>query len=100
MKREDMGKYGLIGIFLVCSIGVGYGLHHDFTPEYEASVPIQYDMLVYDANGNETILSDLSHNKHLRNFRIEGNKVIALTPLSEEGLILQERDGCVACHPK
>lgn len=90
----------ILAVVIFVGMGIGYGLWHDFTPEYEASVPIQYDMIVYDANGNLTTVGDLKHGRGNQNYIIQGDKVVALTPLNEEQMKIQEEQGCVACHPK
>jgi hypothetical protein len=98
MDRRKIGTYGLIAIFLFVLGGNMYGIYHDFSPEYEASVPIQYEMIVYDQNGNETILKDTGHGMVSHNYRISGNKVIPLTPLDAEGMKIQQEQGCTPCH--
>lgn len=99
-RNDNIGKYGLIGVFVFVALGLAYGLWHDFTPEYEASVPIQYEMVVYDSKGNEMILGDTGHGRG-QNYVVRADgKIVPLTKLNDEQMKIQEEDGCVACHEK
>ena len=125
MKRENIGIYGLIGIILVVACGIGYGLYHDFTPEYEAThkygppqwvyeestdsirryqVGDDYPTEIYtDANGSGHTLEEwklASGGGKSTNYIISGTTVIALTKLNPEQMKIQEEDGCTPCHPK
>ena len=123
-KHKLAGKLFIIIPILVCVIGIGYGLYHDFTPEYEAThkygppqyvydeendkiIPwqegMEYPTLIFeDEEGNVWTNLDepVKHGRKSTNFEIQGNMVVPLTPLDEEGLKIQEEQGCVACHPK
>lgn len=98
-RQKHIGTWLII--ILVCFVLAGnmYGLYHDFTEEYEASVPIQYDIIVYDNNGNEMIVNQ-GHEEKSRNYVIQNGKVITLTELDKEQLKIQEEQGCTPCHPK
>lgn len=98
-RQDNIGTWGFVCIMLTLFGGITYGIWHDFSPEYEASVPIQYEMIVMDANGNEIVVGE-AHSNRNKNFVIQGNKVISLTPLNEEELKIQEEKGCIPCHPK
>jgi len=99
--KKRVLRYIGYGALVVLFGSYGYGLYHDFTPAYEASHPIQYDMVVYDSVGNEITVKDLNHTTRSQNYRIlPGGVIMPLTPLDEEGLKIQEEDGCTACHDR
>ena len=101
MEHNKIPKYFGITFIVILLCGLGYGLWHDFTPEYEAAHPIQYDMVVYDEQGNETIIRDLEHTNRSQNYRIlPGGVIMPLTQLDADGLKVQEEDGCIACHER
>ena len=122
-QQAKIGKYGLIGVFVFVAIGLGYGLWHDFTPEYEATHKYgppqwvyveetdsfrkyqegdEYPTEIYtDENGNGHTLEEWnleSGGGKSTNYIIQGNKVVALTKLTPEQMKIQEEQGCTACH--
>lgn len=94
IEHRDIGFIGLALVFGFCFGGVLYGLWHDFTPEYEATHQYGDPQYVYEEQ------NEFRHAKESRNFVIQGNKVVALTALDQEGLRIQDEQGCQACHPK
>lgn len=124
--REEQQRIGIIGlatVFGFCLGGVLWGLWHDFTPEYEATHQYGPPQWVYDAEsdtvrpyqegddyprlvfinpetGEGMLEEEIRHLNKSRNFIIQGNMVVALTALDEEGLKVQKEQGCIACHPK
>lgn len=124
-QHKLAGKLFIIIPIAVVVIGLAYGLWHDFTPEYEATHKYGPPQWVYDEATDtvrpykegddypELIFTDeygrgysegewkmLEHGNKSQNFVIQGNKVIALTPLNEEQLKIQKEQGCTPCHPK
>jgi hypothetical protein len=123
-RQAKIGKYGFIGIILFVAIGIGYGLYHDFTPEYEATHKYGPPQWVYveetdsfkkwsgepypteiytDENGSGHTLEewDMKNGKvGSTNYVIRGAKVVALTKLNPEQMKIQDEKGCTPCHPK
>lgn len=124
MNRDNIPKFVGIGLILFLLSGLGYGLWHDFTPEYEATHKYGPPQYVYnektdtihpykagdpypteiftDENGNGHTTAEWANEFRGRskNYIIKGNKIVALTKLNEKDMKIQEEKGCTPCHPK
>jgi hypothetical protein len=103
-RQKAIGKYGLVGIFLFVSLGLGYGLYHDFTEEYEANTPIVYDIDPDNIHNNgvpHIIDGKVVYGQHGTTIKVgPSGMVLATTVLTEEQMKIQDEQGCVPCHPK
>lgn len=104
-RQGKIGTWGLIVFITLILAGNMYGLYHDFTEEYEASVPIVYEIDHENIHNNgipAIIDGKIVYGQHGkdRNFKIEGGMVIATTTLNSADMKIQDEQGCIPCHPK